>query len=140
MALKSSKPRESKPDDAVRTASVEVYYDGGCPLCRAEMSYYRQRGADAQFTDLTQGLGSPEGVSCDAALKRFHVRDHDGRVRSGAAAFAALWRATPGWRWLGRIGGTPPFVWIGEGLYRLFLPIRPSIQALVRRLRAEGSA
>ena len=139
MAQKSSKPYESKPDDAVRTASVEVFYDGGCPMCRAEMGYYRNRGANALFTDLTQGQGAPEGVSCDAALKRFHVRDQDGRLRSGAAAFAALWRVTPGWRWLGLIGGTPPFVWIGEGLYRLFLPIRPHLQALVRRLGTESS-
>lgn len=136
MVLESSKPDESKPDDAVRTASVEVYYDGACPLCRAEMSYYRRCGSNAQFTDLTQEGASPEGVSCDAALKRFHARDESGRLRSGAAAFAALWRVTPGWRWLGVIGGAPPFVWIGEGLYRLFLPIRPHLQGLVRRLRS----
>ena len=114
-----------------------MFYDGGCPLCRAEMGYYRHKGAIAQFTDLTQGRASPEGVSCEAALKRFHVRDEEGRLRSGAAAFAALWRVTPGWRWFGMLGGIPPFVWIGEGLYRLFLPIRPHVQALVRRRRAE---
>jgi predicted DCC family thiol-disulfide oxidoreductase YuxK len=133
MAQESSKPDESKPDDAVRTASVEVFYDGGCPLCRAEMSYYQDQGADAQFTDITRSGASPEGVSCEAALKRFHVRDQAGRLRSGAAAFAALWRATPGWRWLGVLGGCPPFVWIGEGMYRLFLPVRPHVQKLVRR-------
>ncbi|WP_440959122.1 thiol-disulfide oxidoreductase DCC family protein [Oceanicaulis sp. LC35] len=140
MALESSKPDESNPDDAVTTASVEVFYDGGCPLCRSEMSYYRARGSNAQFTDLTRGEVSPEGVSCDAALKRFHVRDETGRLRSGAAAFAALWRVTPGWRWLGRIGGVPPFVWIGEGLYRLFLPIRPALQMLVIRLSKERAS
>ena len=106
-------------------------------MCRAEIAYYRNQGANAQFTDLTQGGASPEGVSCEAALRRFHVRDRDGRLRSGAAAFAALWRATPGWRLLGVMGGVPPFVWIGEGLYRLFLPIRPSLQALVRLWQSE---
>jgi len=139
MALESSKPDESNPDDAVRTASVEVYYDGACPMCRAEMGYYRQRGSNAQFTDLTRDSIPPEGVSCEAALKRFHVRDETGRLRSGAAAFAALWRVTPGWRWLGLIGGLPPFVWIGEGLYRLFLPVRPYLQSLVRKLKAEDA-
>jgi len=140
MEPKSSKADESAPDDAVRTASVEVYYDGGCPLCRAEMEYYRKRGSDAQFTDLTQDAASPEGVSCEAALKRFHVRDETGRLRSGAAAFAALWRATPGWRWLGVIGGLPPFVWIGEVLYRLFLPIRPYLQRLVRWMKPQRAS
>lgn len=105
-------------------------------MCRAEISYYRNQGANAQFTDLTEGNASPEGMSSEAALKRFHVRDSNGRLRSGAAAFAALWRVTPGWRWLGVMGGVPPFVWIGEGLYRAFLPIRPSLQRLVRRLQS----
>lgn len=66
-------------------------------------------------------------------MGRFHVRRADGRLVSGAAAFAELWKATPGWRWLGHIAALPPFVWIGEGLYRLFLLIRPSIQKAVRR-------
>ncbi len=108
-------------------------------MCRAEISYYRNQGANAQFTDLTQGNASPEGISCEAALKRFHVRDSNGRLRSGAAAFAARRRVTPGWRWLGVIGGLPPFVWIGEGLYRLFLPVRPHLQSLVRRLKTEDA-
>jgi predicted DCC family thiol-disulfide oxidoreductase YuxK len=133
MDQKSSKPSESKSDDAVTPAAVEVFYDGGCPLCRAEIGYYQRSGADALFTDVTQDGASPPGVSCAQALKRFHVRDSQGRLRSGAAAFAALWRVTPGWRWLGIIGGLPPFVWIGEGAYRLFLPIRPALQKLARR-------
>jgi len=139
MDQKSSKPSESQPDDAVAAAPVEVFYDGGCPLCRAEIGYYRKSGANAQFTDVTQDGATPPGVTCEQALKRFHVRDAQGRLRSGAAAFAALWRVTPGWRWLGHIGGAPPFVWVGEGAYRLFLPIRPYLQQRVRQLK-QGSA
>jgi predicted DCC family thiol-disulfide oxidoreductase YuxK len=138
MDQKSSKLSESKADDAVAAAPVEVFYDGGCPLCRAEIGYYRNSGANAQFTDVTQDGASPPGVSCEQALKRFHVRDEKGRLRSGAAAFAALWRVTPGWRWLGVIGGAPPFVWIGEGAYRLFLPVRPYLQKLVGRWSGES--
>ncbi len=101
-----------------------VYFDGGCPLCRAEIAHYRRRGADAAFIDLADGGPPPPGIDRDAALGRFHLRLEDGRMVHGAAAFAALWRRTPGWRWAGRIGGVAPFVWIGEGLYRLFLPLR----------------
>ena len=56
MEPESSKAVESAPDDAVRTASVEVYYDGGCPLCRAEMGYYRKRGSDASVRSDMSGI------------------------------------------------------------------------------------
>ena len=66
-------------------------------------------------------------------MKRFHVRRSDGRLVSGAAAFAELWKATPGWRWLGHVAALPPLVWIAEGAYRLFLLVRPAVQRAVRR-------
>ncbi|MEQ8406548.1 MAG: DUF393 domain-containing protein [Oceanicaulis sp.] len=114
-------------------ARPQVYFDGACPLCRAEIGLYQRQGAEAEFIDISRGEGAPEEVGCDAALKRFHVRRSDARLLSGAAAFAELWKATPGWRWLGRIGAVPPFVWIGEGLYRAFLVIRPAIQNVARK-------
>jgi predicted DCC family thiol-disulfide oxidoreductase YuxK len=110
-----------------------VYFDGACPLCRAEIAHYRRMDADADFTDLADGGAPPPGIDRAAALGRFHLRLEDGRIVSGAAAFAALWRRTPGWRWAGRVGGLPPFVWIGEGLYGLFLPLRPVIARMLFR-------
>ena len=113
-------------------ATCTVYFDGSCPLCQAEISLYRGSGAEARFVDITQDDAPPE-IGREAALKRFHLRRADGRLVSGAAAFAELWKATPGWRWLGFIAAVPPFVWIGEGLYRAFLVVRPAIQGVVRR-------
>jgi len=110
-----------------------VYFDGACPLCRAEISLYQKLGSEADFIDISKGENATPEVGCAAALKRFHVRRADGRLLSGAAAFAELWKATPGlWRPLGHVAALPPFVWIGEGLYRAFLVIRPSIQGWVR--------
>lgn len=112
----------------------DVYYDGACPLCRAEIDLYRRLGSRARFHDLTTDGERPPGVSRDAALARFHVRDGHGRVHTGARAFATLWQASPGaWRILGHIVACPPFVWLAEGLYRVFLPLRPWLQRLVRR-------
>lgn len=110
-----------------------VYFDGGCPLCRAEIGLYRRQGAEAEFVDVSQGDGAPQEVGCEAALKRFHVRRPDGTLVSGMAAFAELWKATPGWRLAGRVAARRPFVWIGEGAYRAFLVIRPAIQKAVRK-------
>lgn len=102
-------------------------------MCRAEIGMYQRGGASARFVDIANGDDGPQEIERDKALERFHVRRADGTLLSGAAAFAELWKATPGWRWLGHIGGAVPFVWIGEGLYRAFLLIRPTIQRWVRR-------
>lgn len=111
----------------------QVFYDGACPLCRAEIGLYRKSGAQAEFCDVSNRTGPlPSGHSRDELLARFHVRRADGRMVSGAAAFAELWKATPGWRWLGHIIALPPFVWIAQVVYRLFLVVRPALQHLAR--------
>ncbi|MGU3416847.1 thiol-disulfide oxidoreductase DCC family protein [Methylobacterium sp. D54C] len=124
---------------------LSVYYDGGCPLCRAEIDQYRRcAGADRlAFVDV--GSGAPEsalGADLDRAraLRRFHVRTADGQLISGAAAFARLWRTLPGWRWLGRLVdlrvlGVRPILPVAELAYRLSLPLRPRLARLMARLR-----
>ncbi|XBQ16122.1 MAG: DUF393 domain-containing protein [Oceanicaulis sp.] len=130
----SPAPEPGAADTAAgREGACAVYFDGACPLCRAEIGLYRRSGAEAEFVDLTEN-GPPAEISREQALGRFHVRKPDGTLVSGAAAFAELWKATPGWRTLGRVAALPPFVWIGEGLYRVFLIVRPQIQAVARRL------
>ncbi len=122
---------------------LTVYHDGACPLCAAEIALYRRaRGAeaitfvDAALPDTEAELG-PE-LSREAALARFHVRDRHGRLVSGAAAFVALWRTLPGWRWLGRVVGTRPILPLAELAYCAFLPLRPHIARALSRLRRES--
>jgi predicted DCC family thiol-disulfide oxidoreductase YuxK len=66
-------------------------------------------------------------------MARFHVRDRQGRLFSGAAAFSQMWRMFPGWRWLGWLSAWPPLSWLFEAAYRMFLPLRPTLQKWVRR-------
>ncbi len=135
MSEETQKTTESTAETAAGVgAACEVFFDGDCPLCRAEIGFYQRSGSDAQFTNVAGGGKAPSEITREEALGRFHVRKADGTLVSGAAAFAELWKATPGWRWLGHIGALPPFVWIGEGLYRLFLIFRPSLQRFVRRV------
>ena len=110
-----------------------VYFDGTCPLCRAEIGYYQSKGSDAVFKDLSENPDLPDGLENDTAMRRFHVTNRDGQLISGAAAFAELWKVTPGWGWLGRWASGRPQIWIAEGLYRLFLNIRPCIQSVYRK-------
>ena len=119
---------------------LTVYFDGSCPMCRAEVGVYRRlpEAAQIDWVDVSaaQDLG---GLSCQAAMARFHVRDCQGRLFSGAAAFSRMWRVFPGWRWLGWLSAWPPMSWLSEGAYRLFLIFRPTLQKWVRRWFDKGA-
>lgn len=115
------------------TNECTVFYDGSCPLCRAEIGLYQRLGTRAAFHDVSSEGALPPGVTPEQAMARFHVQRADGRIESGARAFATLWQASPGgWRILGRIVARRPIVWLAEGCYRLFLRIRPLLQRAVR--------
>jgi predicted DCC family thiol-disulfide oxidoreductase YuxK len=127
--------------------SLRIFYDGDCPLCRAEIDHYRNcDGADQlAFVDVRRSRSAPAlapGLTREAALRRFHVRTADGRLVSGAEAFGHLWRILPGWRWLGRliglrILGLRPVLAIAEAAYRLSLPLRPRLARWVARRDAQ---
>jgi len=106
---------------------TQIYFDGGCPVCSREIATYRRaKGAEGVcFVDVTQpDAALAPGLSREAALARMHVRRPDGSLASGAAAFAALWSALPGWAWLGRIASLPVVAPVLELGYRGFLRLR----------------
>lgn len=113
-------------------STLEVWFDGDCPLCRREIAVLRRldRGGAIAFTDVSRGAGD---CPLDRAelLARFHARE-DGVMLSGAAAFAAMWRAIPVLRPLGLAARNGVVLRLLERLYIAFLRIRP---ALTRRLR-----
>ena len=114
--------------------SLTVWHDGACPLCAREIALMRRldhRGAIA-FVDARDPAGHCP-IDRGALLARFHARE-DGQLLSGAAAFAAMWRAVPLLRPLG-LAARNPIVLSGlESVYRLFLRGRPTLQALLRRI------
>ena len=110
--------------------SLTVYFDGSCPLCRAEIAHYRRQiGAEQLcFLDVSQTDHSLESdLDRDTALSRFHVRRSDGQLVSGAAAFVSIWSQLPRWQWAARIAKLPGITMLLEGGYRLFLPARPTL-------------
>lgn len=84
------------------------------------------------FVDLHAARDCP--VNADELLQRFHAREQGGPVVSGAAAFAAMWRAIPVLRPLGLIAQFPPVLWALEGAYRVFLLLRPGLQRIAHRM------
>jgi predicted DCC family thiol-disulfide oxidoreductase YuxK len=116
--------------------AVTVFYDGACPLCSAEIGFYRRRrGADrVEWVDVSAcpKENVTAGLTRDQALRRFHVQDADGRLISGGRAFAVLWTALPGYAWIGRLFRLRPLAWAIDRAYDGFLKWRPRLQALTR--------
>ncbi len=82
-----------------------------------------------RFVDVAE-----DGADCpiDRAelLARFHAEE-DGELLSGAAAFAAMWRAIPILRPLGLAARNRGMLAILERLYNRFLKIRPRLHAMI---------
>ena len=121
----------------IKQRSLTIFYDGGCPLCRREIAYYRRRqgASELSWVDVSrapEGEVAP-GLSKSQALARFHTLRPDGTLISGGAAFAELWAALPGFRPLGRVLRTWPMVWALNWGYLLFLKVRPRLQSLAAR-------
>ena len=113
---------------------LTVWHDGDCPLCRREIALMRRldrRGA-IHFVDVAGGDASCP-VDRATLLARFHARE-DGRLLSGAAAFAAMWRAIPLLRPLGLAARDRRVLALLEWGYLRFLRARPSLQRLANRL------
>jgi predicted DCC family thiol-disulfide oxidoreductase YuxK len=120
-----------------RSPSI-VYFDGSCPLCRAEIGIYNRNDSDGAlcFVDVSARSASiPAGLTRRGALERFHVRNEKGQLLSGAAAFVEVWDRLPGWRWAARTAGLLGAMGALELGYRLFLPIRPFLSRCFRQIQ-----
>mgnify|MGYP001828871646 CR=1 FL=1 len=112
---------------------VTVWFDSDCPLCLREIALMRRldhRGA-IRFIDIQRGQDCP--LDAETLLARFHAQEGDGPLLSGAAAFAAMWRAIPVLRPLGLLARNGAVLWLLERAYRGFLTIRPALQRIARR-------
>jgi predicted DCC family thiol-disulfide oxidoreductase YuxK len=120
--------------------NLSVWYDGDCPLCRREIALMRRldRRRAIQFVDVAD-----DGAACPLdrtlLLARLHAEE-DGRMLSGAAAFAAMWRAIPLLRPLGLAARTPWVLALLERSYVAFLRVRPMLQRAARRAQTPRPA
>lgn len=132
------------PDSAgatVADADLTVYFDGACPLCQREIGSYQRLQAlqPVRWCDVAKHPPDVAGLDQASALARFHVRDAQGRVFSGAAAFVQLWQRLPYWRHLAGLAQVPGVLRVLEAAYCAFLPLRPHMQAFARRRWARSS-
>ena len=101
---------------------IKVYFDGKCGLCSREINYYQQIAPVGviEWLDITTDPSPLKrlGVSQREALKRLHVQDSAGTIKTRIIGFQVIWQQLPGWRIWGRVTG------VAE-IYRLRrIPIR----------------
>lgn len=111
---------------------LTVWHDGACPLCTREIALMRRldRAGRIHFIDAADAAVSCPKDRADM-LARFHAME-DGVMLTGAAAFAAMWRAIPVLRPLGLAARWPLVGRALDAAYRLFLRLRPRLQAWLR--------
>jgi predicted DCC family thiol-disulfide oxidoreductase YuxK len=92
-----------------------VWYNTRCPICNAGINRQRRKLIDVvkagtiAFRDinLTPDALSRYGSSLSDVRRRLHATDEAGRLLVGAEVAIAIWRLTPGERWLGSLLGNP---------------------------------
>lgn len=110
-------------EDATQEMPV-VFYDGGCPLCRREVSHYRRIDSAGciRWVDIhaqPEALGLYQ-LSWQQAMQRMHVLESNGRMVTGTRAFIAVWQRLPRYRVLARLVEIPGVFWLTERAYSLF--------------------
>ena len=115
-------------------SQVTAWYDTDCPLCVREIRLMRRldRRQAINFVSIQGATGCP--ISTAELMKRFHAQERGEPIVSGAAAFAAMWRAIPVLRPIGVLALFRPVLWVLERMYRGFLVIRPWLQRRVGRM------
>ena len=104
-----------------RDRSLEVWYDGQCPVCRASRDWCTARDPEGRlvFRDLNTAAEAELPVARREAESAMWVRGDDGRLASGFDGWRCIMAELPGWRWLARAAGIPPLRWLGPPVYRL---------------------
>jgi predicted DCC family thiol-disulfide oxidoreductase YuxK len=118
----------------IATPEIEVFYDGGCPICRWEVRLYsRMDKIDLiQWTDIENLLPEnlPAGKTREDLLGRFHARDLDEKEAGdsmaqpwyiGVDAFSRIWRMLPGLRYFAFLFSVPGIRQLTMLAYRIFL-------------------
>lgn len=103
---------------------LTVFYDERCPLCSAEIDYYKNlRSAEPvcwQGIQESREDRAKLGISDYQALMSLHVVDSEGRIFKGVDAFVRLWRVLPGWKWLAKLVALPPVLGVFKVAYAYF--------------------
>ena len=105
-----------------------VFFNSACPVCRAGVANQRERmeatgvGREIEWCDVATDPAALGGrsITVDDVRLKLYAEDEQGRLHVGADAFTALWRETPGRRWLGRLLSAPGLSGLARWTYDRF--------------------
>lgn len=84
-----------------------MFFDGGCPLCRREVAHYQKldTAKRIRWVNIDTEPEALEALSIAPtdAMRRLHVLTPEGKVVSGARAFATIWSELPYYRRLSNV-------------------------------------
>src|SRR5262245_32065932 len=94
---------------------LTVWYNTRCPVCDAGINRQRSKlvavakAGLIEFRDinLEPDALATHRVSLEDIRRRLHATDAGGRLLVGADVAIAIWRLTPGERWLAALAGNP---------------------------------
>lgn len=88
--------------------SIEMFYDGECPLCLREVRLLQRldKRGRIRFTDITAAMFEPPGLGLtrETLMDRIHGRLSDGTIIAGVEVFRRLYAAV----------GFGPLVWLSR--------------------------
>ncbi|MEM7780701.1 MAG: DUF393 domain-containing protein [Pseudomonadota bacterium] len=124
---------QSASPNSSESPALKIWFDGACPLCVREIALMKRldKAGRINFVDVSVDADPSCPVDQSELLARFHGEEN-GEIVSGAAAFAAMWRAIPMLRPLGLFARNRMVLAVIERLYLGFLKVRPQIQKLFR--------
>lgn len=134
------RPRELQ----IAGRSTEVYFNGQCPVCNAEMTHYagiaRDESLPICFIDSMreQQAFTHYGLRTEHLERRVYVRDAHGSVSSGFDALLRLWLLLPRYRWLAHALALPMLRQISTAGYDLV--VAPFLAWTARHRRSSAAA
>jgi predicted DCC family thiol-disulfide oxidoreductase YuxK len=110
---------------------LTVWYNTKCPVCNAGITWQRNglvqavRAGLIDFRDinLEPDALARYGADVDDVRRRLHAVDAEGRLFVGADCAIAIWLATPGQAWLGRLFDLPVLRQITRFAYDRFADV-----------------
>jgi len=100
---------------------LDVWMDGDCSLCQRSRAWceLRDREERVRFIDFRAAGGNDLPLTHEDHQTSMWVRDRDGALLGGFAAWRRIMVEIPGWRWVARLTSLPPFTLIGPPLFGL---------------------
>jgi predicted DCC family thiol-disulfide oxidoreductase YuxK len=103
-------------------AEVTALYDGHCQLCRGSVDRVRRwdRAGKIEFVDLHDPSAAARfpHVKREEALRWMQAVDGEGRIFSGADAWARMGMRLPGWKLVAWVLLVPGIRWAAGRIYQ----------------------